>query len=217
MAWHSTSREMNDPIPDPLITPPPTVLGREERWFSLGHRGATIWLTGLPGSGKSTLAAGVEQRLVSQGQPAYRLDGDALRAGLNRDLGFDEAGRNENLRRVAEVARLFADAGLVAIVSAISPLRAHRDLARSLHHASGLLFMEVFVDTPIEVCEARDPKGHYAMARAGELAGFTGVGGVYERPDAAELRLDPDRVEKNVDQILWRLDELSVPTPCKQG
>src|SRR5205823_11001558 len=144
---------------------------REER----PHKGMTVWLTGLSGSGKSTVAAEVERRLVASGRPAYLLDGDNLRHGLNADLGFSAADRVENVRRVAQVARLFADAGLIAIAPLISPYRDGRAEARRIHTEAGLPFYEVYVRTPLEVCEARDPKGLYAKARAGELTGFTGI------------------------------------------
>ena len=147
---------------------------RAERRGALG-RGATVWLTGLPASGKSTLAALVEQGLVHARRSAYLLDGDNLRHGLNSDLGFDASSRSENVRRAAHVARLFADAGIVAVVSLISPYRADRDGARRIHAEDGLPFVEVFVDTPLEECERRDPKGLYAKARSGQLKGFTGV------------------------------------------
>jgi bifunctional enzyme CysN/CysC len=154
-------------------------------------RGGTIWLTGLSGSGKSTVAVEVERRLVAAGRPAYLLDGDNLRHGLNNDLGFSAADRDENVRRVGEVARLFADAGLVAVVSLVSPYRVGRDRVRALHAAAGLGFMEVFVDTPLDVCEARDPKGMYAKARAGEITAFTGIDDPYEQPLQPELVLRP--------------------------
>jgi bifunctional enzyme CysN/CysC len=154
-------------------------------------RGLTVWLTGLSGSGKSTVAVEVEQKLVASGQPAYLLDGDNLRHGLNADLGFSAADRAENVRRVGEVARLFADAGMVAVVSLVSPYRADREQVRALHEATGLRFVEVFVDTPLEVCEGRDPKGMYAKARAGEITGFTGVDDPYEAPTAPDLVLRP--------------------------
>jgi bifunctional enzyme CysN/CysC len=162
-----------------------TAVRREER----GTRGLTIWLTGLSASGKSTVAVEVERRLVAAGRPAYLLDGDNLRHGLNEDLGFSAADRAENVRRVGEVARLFADAGVVAVVSLISPYRADRDLVRAKHEQLGLSFYEVFVDTPLETCEARDPKGMYAKARAGEISGFTGVDDPYEAPNTPELVL----------------------------
>jgi bifunctional enzyme CysN/CysC len=153
--------------------------------------GATVWFTGLSGSGKSTVAVEVERLLVSQGRPAYILDGDNLRHGLNADLGFSAADRTENIRRVGEVARLMADAGVVALVPVISPYRADRARARAVHDEAGVPFVEVFVDTPIELCEARDPKGLYRRARAGEITGFTGIDAPYEAPEAADLRLSP--------------------------
>ena len=154
-------------------------------------RGLTVWFTGLSASGKSSIAAELERLLVAAGRPAYRLDGDNLRHGLNADLGFGAADRAENVRRVTAVARLFADAGIVAIVSLISPYRADRAKARAEHEAAGLSFVEVFVDTPLQVCEARDPKGMYARARAGEIRGFTGVDDPYEPPAEPDLVLRP--------------------------
>ncbi|WP_067862608.1 adenylyl-sulfate kinase [Nocardia shimofusensis] len=165
-----------------------TAVGRQER----ATRGATVWLTGLSGSGKSTVAVELERRLVAEGRPAFLLDGDNLRHGLNSDLGFSADDRAENVRRVGEVARLFADAGVIAVVSLISPYRADRDRARAVHEAAGLPFVEVFVDTPLEICEARDPKGMYAKARAGEIRGFTGVDDPYEAPENPALVLRPD-------------------------
>jgi bifunctional enzyme CysN/CysC len=154
-------------------------------------RGATVWLTGLSGSGKSTVAAACERALVDAGRPAYVLDGDNLRHGLNGDLGFSAADRAENVRRVGHVARLFADAGVVVLVPLISPYRADRDLVRALHLDADVPFVEVFVDTPIELCEQRDPKGLYAKARAGEITAFTGIDDPYEAPDAPDLVLTP--------------------------
>jgi bifunctional enzyme CysN/CysC len=160
---------------------------REERWGAAGVRGATVWFTGLSGSGKSTVASAVAALLTERGVLSYTLDGDNLRHGLNGDLGFSADDRAENVRRVGEVARLFADAGVIALVPLISPYRAGRDHARALHDAAGLPFVEVFVDTSIEVCEQRDPKGLYAQARAGKLRGFTGIDDPYEPPLQAEL------------------------------
>jgi bifunctional enzyme CysN/CysC len=162
---------------------------RDERWRAADVRGATVWFTGLSGSGKSTVASAVAALLTARGVLSYTLDGDNLRHGLNGDLGFSADDRAENVRRVGEVARLFADAGVVALVPLISPYRAGRDHARALHEAAGLPFVEVFVDTPIEVCEQRDPKGLYAQARAGKITGFTGIDDPYEPPLAAELVL----------------------------
>ncbi|UGT55659.1 adenylyl-sulfate kinase [Nocardia asteroides] len=161
---------------------------REDR----AHSGATIWLTGLSGSGKSTVAVEVERQLVAAGRAAYLLDGDNLRHGLNAGLGFSPADRDENVRRVAEVAALFADSGAIAIVSVISPFAAQRDRARTTHAERELPFHEVFVDTPLAECERRDPKGLYAKARAGELPGFTGIGSPYERPERPDLVITPD-------------------------
>jgi bifunctional enzyme CysN/CysC len=160
---------------------------RADRWRAAGVHGATVWLTGLPGAGKSTLAHALLAALTSRGVLAYSLDGDNLRHGLNGDLGFSPEDRAENVRRVAEVARLGADAGLVVTVPVISPYRAGRAHARSIHAASGLVFLEVFVDAPLEVCEARDPKGLYRRARAGELRGLTGVDDPYEPPTDPDL------------------------------
>ncbi len=154
-------------------------------------RGATVWLTGLSGSGKSTIAVALERQLVVGGRPAYRLDGDNLRHGLNADLGFTAAERDENVRRAGHVAALFADAGVVAVVALISPFRRGRDEIRQLHEKAGLPFLEVFVDTPVELCEERDPKGLYARARSGEIQGFTGVDDPYEAPIEPALVLTP--------------------------
>ncbi|MGX1810411.1 adenylyl-sulfate kinase [Nocardia sp. NPDC055321] len=153
--------------------------------------GATIWLTGLSGSGKSTIAVELERQLIASGRPAYLLDGDNLRHGLTSNLGFTDEDRRENIRRVAEVAALFADAGTVAIVSLISPFREQRRDARKLHDDKRLPFFEVFVDTPLSECELRDPKGLYKRARAGELREFTGIDSPYERPEYAELTITP--------------------------
>lgn len=155
-------------------------------------QGRTLWLTGLSGSGKSTIASEVERLLIESGHPAYILDGDNLRHGLNVDLGFSAEDRAENIRRTAEVAALFADAGVVVICSLISPMRADRDAARQVHAKAGLPFTEVFVDTPLAECEARDPKGLYAKARAGEIAEFTGVSAPYEPPLTPDLHIRPE-------------------------
>ncbi len=168
-------------------------LDRGRRWAAVGAGagGATVWLTGLSGSGKSTVAVVVERLLVESGRPAYVLDGDNVRHGLNADLGFSDGDRAENVRRLGEVARLLADAGLVALVPAISPFRTGREAARATHAAAGLDFVEVHVATPLEECERRDPKGLYARARIGELGAMTGIDSPYEEPEAAELVLTP--------------------------
>lgn len=183
---------MSNPRRSPNVVWHPPDLPREQRWAALGIQGVTVWFTGLSGSGKSTVAAAMERLLVESGRPAYLLDGDNLRHGLNGDLGFGAADRDENVRRASEVARLFADAGLVALVPLISPYRAGRERARRIHEAAGLGFVEVHVDTPIELCEKRDPKGLYKAARAGEIKGFTGVDDPYEAPSAAEVVLTPE-------------------------
>jgi bifunctional enzyme CysN/CysC len=167
-----------------------STVSRAERWAATGRSGATVWLTGLSGSGKSTIAAELEHLLVGRGVLAYMLDGDNLRHGLNGDLGFAASDRAENVRRAGEVARLFADAGVIAIVPLISPYAADRERVRARHEESGLRFVEVFVDTPLEECERRDPKGLYVKARAGELPGFTGIDDPYEAPARPDLRLD---------------------------
>jgi len=165
----------------------PGQVTREQRWTALGHAGATVWFTGLPASGKSTVAAGLEVELLSAGRSAYVLDGDNLRHGLNGDLGFSAEDRAENVRRTAEVSTLLADAGVVVLVSLVSPYRADRDRARAAHERRSLPFLEVHVATSLEECERRDPKGLYARARAGELRGLTGVDDPYEPPEHAEV------------------------------
>jgi bifunctional enzyme CysN/CysC len=167
----------------------------------------------LSGSGKSTVAARVERLLVEAGRPAYVLDGDNIRHGLNADLGFSDDDRRENVRRVGEVARLMADAGVVALVPVISPFRAGRDAVRAAHAAAGIRFLEVFVDTPIEVCEQRDPKGLYAKARRGELSGFTGIDAPYEPPVAPDAVLTPadGEPEAQARRLLVLLDASASP------
>jgi bifunctional enzyme CysN/CysC len=179
---------------------------REQRWAALGHGGATLWMTGLPGSGKSTIANGVESELLSAGRPAYILDGDNLRHGLNGDLGFSAEDRAENVRRTAEVSALLADAGVVVLVALVSPYRADRDRARAVHAARGLSFLEIHVATPLQECERRDPKGLYARARAGEIANLTGVNDPYEPPEAPEVVVGVGAgVEADVARVLAAL------------
>jgi adenylylsulfate kinase len=165
-------------------------VGRAERETLLKQRGATLWFTGLSGSGKSTIAFTLEHALVQLGHLAYVLDGDNIRHGLNKNLGFSAADREENIRRIGEVAKLFADAGLIVMTSFISPYRKDRDTVRALHAAARLPFVEIHVATPIATCESRDPKGLYKKARAGELKNFTGIDDPYEPPVAAEITLD---------------------------
>jgi adenylylsulfate kinase len=163
-------------------------VGATERSRLLGQRGGLVWFTGLPGAGKSTVAAAVEAELYRQGRATYLLDGDNLRHGLCSDLGFSAEDRRENLRRVAEVAALMVDAGLFVLAAFVSP--SAEDRARVAGRLGADHWLEVHVATPLELCEARDPKGHYAKARRGELANFTGVSAPYEAPTAADLRID---------------------------
>ena len=186
-----------------------TQVARTDREGLLRQRGGTVWLTGLPASGKSTSAYALEFELTRRGFLAYVLDGDNIRHGLKKDLAFSARDREENIRRVAEVARLFADAGFIIVTSFISPYRREREFARRIHRDAGLDFIEVFVDTPVEVCEKRDPKCQYAKARRGELKGFTGVDDPYEPPEFPELRIrtaehSPERI---VEQIITHLAE----------
>jgi adenylylsulfate kinase len=186
-------------------------VSREQRWKSVGHKGVTLWMTGLSGSGKSTISVALEHALVNeQHRPyfVYRLDGDNLRFGLNRDLGFSPEDRKENVRRVAEVAKLFAEAGAIVVAGLISPYKADRQFAREVHQNASLPFMEVFVDAPLNVVEERDTKGLYAKARAGKIKGFTGIDAPYEAPDSPEIhvRTDQKTIVEGVNLILEKLD-----------
>ena len=167
---------------------------RTDRMQILRQRGATIWFTGLSGSGKSTIAVALEQALFQIGKLSYRLDGDNVRHGINKNLGFSEEDRQENIRRIGEVAKLFGDAGMVALSSFISPYKADRDEVRALHDAAGIPFVEVFVDCALDEAERRDPKGLYAKARAGEIKNFTGIDDPYEPPSAPEIHLRTDKM-----------------------
>lgn len=173
-------------------------VSRQDREKLLGQKGATIWFTGLSGSGKSTIAFTVQHALVERGHLAYVLDGDNIRHGLNKNLGFSAADREENIRRIGEVAKLFADTGIITLTSFISPYRKDRDQVRQIHADAGLVFIEVFVEVPIDICEQRDPKGLYAKARAalaeGKGMGFTGVDDPYEAPVSPEIVLRNDKV-----------------------
>ena len=183
------------------ITFHPSKLSREDRWVALDTAGATIWMTGLSGSGKSTIATAIEHTLVSSGRAAFMLDGDNLRHGLNANLGFSASDRAENVRRVGEVAKILAESGTISIVSLVSPYKADRDRVRAVHDEAGIPFYEVWVDTSLEECERRDPKGLYAKARAGEITDLTGVGSPYEPPEDPELQTAAE-VEDAVRQIL---------------
>ncbi|KAI0930394.1 Adenylyl-sulfate kinase [Taiwanofungus camphoratus] len=166
-----------------------------ERVQLLQQKGITIWLTGLSASGKSTIACALEQHLLKFKKFCYRLDGDNVRFGLNKDLGFDEKSRNENIRRIGEVSRLFADACCICVTAFISPYRADRRLARELHEKSQLGFIEVYVDAPLHVVEQRDPKGLYKKARAGEIKEFTGISAPYEAPENPEIHIRTDEFD----------------------
>jgi bifunctional enzyme CysN/CysC len=190
-------------------------ISRDRRWTTLGHGGATVWFTGLPGAGKSTIAAAVEERLIEAGHPAFLLDGDNLRHGLNGDLGFDEEARRENVRRTSHVAKLVAESGTIALVSLVSPYAADRSAAASLHGSAELGFLEVFLSASVELCQERDPKGLYARARSGELTGLTGVGAPYEEPSDPDLVLcsQTETVEEEVDRVIELLVDRGLIPP----
>ncbi|WP_237064704.1 adenylyl-sulfate kinase [Microbulbifer guangxiensis] len=180
---------------------------RENRAQMLGHKGVTLWFTGLSGSGKSTVAVAVEKALTARGVLSYRLDGDNIRLGINANLGFSAEDRQENIRRVGEISKLFADTGVVVLSSFISPYREDREMVRRMHLEADLPYLEVFVDCALEEAEARDPKGLYKKARAGEIRGFTGIDDPYEAPAAPELHLRTDQMtlEQEVEMILSNL------------
>jgi adenylylsulfate kinase len=182
-------------------------ISRLSRAELLGQKGATLWFTGLSGSGKSTIAMAVEEVLAGLGRHCYRLDGDNIRLGINRNLGFSAEDRTENIRRVGEVSKLFVDAGLIVLSSFISPYAADRELVRQLHMEGDMPFIEVFVDCSLEVAERRDPKGLYKKARAGEIKQFTGIDDPYEVPDKPDVHLKSDELSlENEVQII--LDHL---------
>lgn len=184
----------------------------QDRYRLLGHKGATLWFTGLSGSGKSTVAVALEKALTARGKLCYRLDGDNVRLGINKNLGFSAEDRSENIRRIGEVSKLFVDTGVIVLSSFISPYRADRDMVRELHAASGMDFIEVFVDCALEEAEKRDPKGLYKKARAGEIKGFTGIDDPYEAPTAPEVHLNSDRMslEEEVDSLLAELEKRGI-------
>jgi adenylylsulfate kinase len=180
----------------------------EERVKNMGQKGATLWFTGLSASGKSTIAVAVEQVLLSRGQHAYRLDGDNIRMGLNKNLGFSAEDRAENIRRIGEVSKLFADSGILSIASFISPYTVDRDAVRALHAEAGVAYFECYIDCSLEVAEERDPKGLYKKARAGEIKGFTGIDDPYEEPTNAELHIKTheDNLEICVAKVVEFID-----------
>ena len=182
---------------------------REDRAKILGQKGATLWFTGLSGSGKSTVAVALEQALTARGKLTYRLDGDNIRLGMNKNLGFSAEDRTENIRRIGEISKLFVDVGIITLSSFVSPYRADRDLVRELHEQAGMDFIEVFVDVPLDVAESRDPKGLYKKARAGEIPNFTGISDPYEEPLNAEVVLNSHEMslEEEVSLLLELLEQ----------
>ena len=184
-------------------------INRPERAQLLGHGGATLWFTGLSGSGKSTIAVALEQALYQRGVLVYRLDGDNIRLGINKNLGFSAEDRAENIRRVGEVSKLFVDGGVIVLSSFISPYLVDRQIVRELHEADNMPFIEVFVDCSLEAAEKRDPKGLYKKARAGEIKNFTGIDDPYEAPEAPEVHLHTDQqsLEEEVELLLKLLEK----------
>ncbi|MCM3714913.1 adenylyl-sulfate kinase [Halalkalibacter oceani] len=185
-------------------------VSKEERWEQTGHKSAILWFTGLSGAGKSTLANALEKKLFEQGTRSYVLDGDNIRHGLNKGLGFSEEDRKENIRRIGEVAKLFVDAGTIVCTAFISPFRDDRRQVRALVEEGE--FIEIYVRCSLEECEARDPKGLYEKARAGEIPFFTGISSPYEEPEAPELIIDSDKktVEQSVDEIVDYLKKRAI-------
>ena len=184
-------------------------VSRDDRNKLLGQKGATLWFTGLSGSGKSTVAVALEQALAAKSKLTYRLDGDNIRLGINKNLGFSAADRTENIRRIGEISKLFVDVGIITLSSFVSPYRADRDLVRALHEDAGMQFIEVFVDVPLSVAEERDPKGLYKKARAGEIPNFTGISDPYEKPLNAEVVLNSHEMslEEEVAALLNILEQ----------
>lgn len=183
-------------------------VSRGDRSQLLGQKGATLWFTGLSGSGKSTVAVALEQVLLARGKLSYRLDGDNVRLGINKNLGFSAEDRTENIRRIGEIAKLFVDTGVIVLSSFVSPYRADRDIVRKLHEDAGMDFIEVYVDVPLEEAEKRDPKGLYKKARAGEIKNFTGISDPYEAPLNAELVLNTHEMslQEEVETLLDLLE-----------
>ena len=185
---------------------------REDRQKMLKQKGATLWFTGLSGSGKSTVAVALEKALIEKGHLCYRLDGDNVRLGINKNLGFSAEDRTENIRRIGEIAKLFVDTGVIVLSSFVSPYRADRDQVRELHDQSDMDFLEVFVDVPLSVAEERDPKGLYKKARAGEIKNFTGIDDPYEAPEKAEVVLNSHEMslEKEVEVLLEEMSKRGI-------
>lgn len=196
ICWEANNVSLRDELTDDNVVWHAHDVTRESREKLHGHQGVVIWFTGLSGSGKSTLAGALEQALHQRGVSTYLLDGDNVRHGLCRDLGFTDDDRRENIRRVGEVAKLMVDAGLVVLTAFISPHRAERKMVQDLLGEGQ--FIEVFVDTPLATCEARDPKGLYKKARAGELRNFTGIDSAYEAPEAPDSHLDGEQLVTNL-------------------
>jgi adenylylsulfate kinase len=187
-------------------------VSREDRNTLLKQKGATLWFTGLSGSGNSTIAVALEKALMEKGHLCYRLDGDNIRLGINKNLGFSAQDRTENIRRIGEISKLFVDTGVIVLSSFVSPYRADRDIVRELHDAGEMAFLEVFVDVPLDVAEQRDPKGLYKKARAGEIKNFTGISDPYEAPLKAELVLNSHEqtLEEEVNILLAMMTERGI-------
>jgi len=187
-------------------------VSREDRNTLLKQKGATLWFTGLSGSGKSTVAVALEKALMEKGHLCYRLDGDNIRLGINKNLGFSAEDRTENIRRIGEISKLFVDTGVIVLSSFVSPYRADRDIVRDLHDAGDMDFIEVHVDVPLDVAEQRDPKGLYKKARAGEIKNFTGISDPYEAPLNAELVLNSHEqsLEEEVEILLALMTERGI-------
>lgn len=187
-------------------------ISRDDRNRLLGQKGATLWFTGLSGSGKSTIAVALEKALHARGRLAYRLDGDNVRLGINKNLGFSAEDRAENIRRIGEIAKLFVDAGTIVLSSFVSPYRADRDLVRKLHVDGGMDFIEVYVDVPLAEAEKRDPKGLYKKARAGEIKNFTGISDPYEAPSSPDIHLQTAdmTLQQEVEALLKALEQRGI-------
>ena len=191
-------------------------ISSEDRGKLLGQKGATLWFTGLSGSGKSTVAVALESALFARGKLSYRLDGDNIRLGINKNLGFSEEDRAENMPRIGDISKLFVDTGVITLSSFVSPYRRDRDLVRALHDASGMDFIEIFVDVPLDVAESRDPKGLYKKARAGEIKNFTGIDDPYEAPEKPEIVLNSHEMslEEEVEVLLKELESRGIIAPA---